>query len=66
MNPTLVCIMVVLLCSSVLGTLNLASAADIPTQAEDEKSIRQSVASYVDAFNRHDAKAVANLETPIR
>ncbi len=36
----------------------------IPNQTEDEKTIRKAVASYADAFNRQDAKALASHWSP--
>src|SRR3954454_22121140 len=35
-----------------------------PDQSADEAAIRRSAASYVEAFNKHDAKALADLWSP--
>ena len=51
----------VLVVSCMSGYLTNASRAD---QAEDEAAIRKSDVAYVEAYNKHDAKALAALWSP--
>src|SRR5207247_6431240 len=46
-----------------LGTTHLVGQQP-GNQAADEAAIRKSAASYVEAFNKHDAKALADLWSP--
>jgi uncharacterized protein (TIGR02246 family) len=54
------------LLTAVLATWGLASAigAEAGRQAEDEAAIRKTVESYVAAYNRGDAKALAAMWSP--
>lgn len=47
-----------------LAVASTATSRLSADQAEDEAAIRKSVASYVAAFNRRDAKSIAALWTP--
>ena len=49
---------VLLACLSILTTPTLLRADD----AEDEKEIRKVYEQFLDAFNKHDAKAIAQLQ----
>jgi uncharacterized protein (TIGR02246 family) len=59
MKRTFLCLLI----TGILGTSQLCGqqAAD---QAADEAAIRKAVASYVEAFNKHDAKAMADCWSP--
>jgi len=46
-----------------LGTTHLVGQQP-PDQSADEAAIRKAAASYVEAFNKHDAKALADLWSP--
>jgi uncharacterized protein (TIGR02246 family) len=48
---------------TVLGTTHLVGQQP-GNQAADEAAIRKSAASYAEAFNKHDAKALAELWSP--
>ncbi len=52
----------IVVCGALLGRL----AADEPAAqpSADETAIRNSVKTYVDAFNKHDAKALADMWSP--
>src|SRR5262245_20304161 len=54
---------VFLLILGMIGASNL-SAQELSDQAADEAAIRKTVASYMEAFNRHDAKALADHWSP--
>ena len=55
----------VLLCLLVVSGLAVPLQAEEPAQpSADEASIRKTVAAYVQAYNKHDASAVANLWSP--
>lgn len=42
----------------------LALGQDVPDQAEEEAAVRKVGTEYVEAFNKHDAKAIANHWSP--
>ncbi len=50
------------LCSALLGRLPADEPAAQPSP--DEAAIRKSVKAYVEAFNKHDAKALADMWSP--
>ena len=52
----------IVVCSALLGRLQADQPA--PTPSADETAIRNSVKTYVEAFNKHDAKALADLWSP--
>src|SRR5262245_63855960 len=54
---------VFLLILGMIGASNL-SAQELSDQAADEAAIRKTVASYMEAFNKHDAKALADHWSP--
>ena len=49
-----------LLCLAILASASWAVAADDAKQSPDEVAIRKAIDSYIDAFNKGDAAAVAN------
>ena len=52
-----------LLVYGIIGTTRMVGQQPAD-QSADEASIRKSAASYVEAFNKHDAKALADLWSP--
>src|SRR3954464_3925731 len=52
-----------LLVYGIIGTTRMVGQQP-GNQAADEAAIRKSAASYVEAFNKHDAKALADLWSP--
>jgi uncharacterized protein (TIGR02246 family) len=54
-------IIIAVMCSLNLATVINASAA---VQTAEEAAIRKAIESYIDAFNRQDAKALASLWSP--
>lgn len=52
----------IVVCSTLLGRLQADQPA--PTPSADETAIRNSVKTYVEAFNKHDAKALADMWSP--
>jgi hypothetical protein len=59
MRRTLLCL---LCCGAVLTTRSWGQQPG--GQAADEAAIRKAAASYMEAFNKHDAKALAELWSP--
>src|SRR5438045_9159324 len=52
-----------LLVYGIIGTTRMVGQQPAD-QSADEAAIRKSAASYVEAFNQHDAKALADLWSP--
>src|SRR3982751_49498 len=52
-----------LLVYGIIGTTRMVGQQPAD-QSADEAAIRRSAASYVEAFNKHDAKALADLWSP--
>src|SRR5437763_14926212 len=52
-----------LLVYGIIGTTRMIGQQP-PDQSADEAAIRKAAASYMEAFNKHDAKAVADLWSP--
>ena len=52
-----------LLVYGIIGTTRMVGQQPAD-QSADEAAIRKSAASYVEAFNKHDAKALADLWSP--
>jgi len=57
------CVSLVLMIVGVAGTSNLCGQ-EARDQSADEAAIRKAAASYVEAFNKHDAEAVAEQWSP--
>ena len=57
------CVSLVLMILGVAGTSNLCGQ-EARDQSADEAAIRKAAASYVEAFNKHDAEAVAEQWSP--
>ena len=52
-----------LLVYGIIGTTRMIGQQP-PDQSADEAAIRKAAASYIESFNKHDAKALADLWSP--